>query len=480
MKSSGTCQGRLLFPGGRTVAVWAVFLAVSGCVENSAYLDPTVEVPGSFSESGKVRQPDRWWTVFGSRELNGFVSEAFRSELNLQAAWERFRAAEAVQDRETASLFPELDGIVDAERFDGGGGGNRDGRDGGRGGEDGKVYELGFDASYEIDLWGRIRAASDAERFRASATFADAEAFALALAAEVTSTWMQLLDANARLSLLGEQIETNEKLLTQLKNQFAGGQGRSVDVVRQQQLIAATRQEKHSVESEIRVLENRFAVLLGRPPQSGFKYTQRTLPGLPPLPDTGIPCDLVQRRPDVRAAFDRLRAANRDMAAAVSDQYPRLTLTASITSEDEGAEQLFENWARTFAANLVAPLLDGGRRRAEVRRTLAVEYQLLYDYGQVILTAFQEVEDALVQEKLQLRQIRELEEQVRLADRAYDQLLVEYLNGFSNFIDLLTALTDRQELRRTLISARRQALEYRIDLYRALAGGCSDSDLPES
>lgn len=429
--------------GGVFPLIGVAAMVFSGCVDQEASLAPPVSMPSGFSQSGSEIPSDCWWTEFKSKELNSLVEEAFRSELTLKVAWERFREADAVVKRETASLFPQVDSYFESFRFDGPdggssgnfsdtfntqGGGAANNFTGGSGGDDNtrESLEFGFDASYEIDLWGRIRSTVDAEKFRAAATYADYQAIALTLSAEVTRTWVQLLEANSRLKLLNEQVDTNEKLVQQLRNQFAGGQARSVDVVRQRQLLSSTRQQTHFVEALIEVLENRLAVLLGRPAQYEIAYSRHGLPSLPPLPKTGIPIDLVRRRPDVQEAFNQLRAANREVAAAISDQYPRLSLSANIYSEDDGgAERLFEDWARAYTANLVVPLIDGGRRRAEVYRTETVENQRLYEYGQTILVAFQEVENALVQERLQIEQIRELELQVKYAEKAYDQLLVE-------------------------------------------------------
>ena len=159
------------------------------------------------------------------------------------------------------------------------------------------------------------------------------------------------------------------------------------------------------------------------------------------------------------------------MAAAVSSQYPRLDLTAALSSTTQGANDLFEDWVRSFSANLVGPLFDAGRRSAEVDRAEAVKKQRLYTYGQNILTAFQEVEDALIRGKKQTERIKSLESQVRLAEKTYEQLRLEYINGISDFIDVLTALTDEQQLRRDLVSAKLARIEYRVALYRALAGG---------
>jgi len=200
-------------------------------------------------------------------------------------------------------------------------------------------------------------------------------------------------------------------------------------------------------------------------------YEPRKLPALPPLPATGLPAALIRRRPDVQRAFKLLQSADREMAAAISNQYPRLTITGSLSTSEDRTEDLFEDWAYSIAGNLAAPLFDGGQRAAEVDRTEAVKQQRFYEFGQAILTALREVEDALIQEKKQTQRIRSIEEQVRYSNQTIQRLQFEYFNGIGNYIDVLTALANNQALRRDLLTAKRQLLEFRIALYRALAGG---------
>ncbi len=428
-----------------------------------------VDMPEQFSGSGLEAAPERWWTVFEDRGLNRRVEAALRENFTLESAWQRLRAAEAVADRESAALFPELEGALDGELS----GGDSGGGFGDNGGGSGQELGLGLTASYEVDLWGRIRTQAQAERLRAQAGFADYQTAALTLSAEVARVWYQLVEAQNQRALLERQIETNEKVLRLLRARFGSGQIRSADILRQEQLVEATREQRIIVESRIEVLEHQLAVLQGVAPQGARVDPVGDLPELPPLPRTGLPIELVQRRPDVRQAFLLVQAANRDLASAISNQYPRLTLTGGFRSESETPEDLFDNWLRNIAGNLLAPLIDGGRRAAEVERTRAVEKQRLAQYGQEVLTAFQEVEDALIQEQQQRRRIASLRGQVELAEQTVRQLQVEYLNGVSDYIDVLTALTEEQRLRRDLLTARRQLVEFRIALYRALAGGFS-------
>jgi outer membrane protein TolC len=210
---------------------------------------------------------------------------------------------------------------------------------------------------------------------------------------------------------------------------------------------------------------------MGRPPQQEVDYPFRELPGVPPLPETGIPVELIRRRPDVQTAFNLLQAADRELAAAISNRYPRVSFSLSYSTAVNDTDKLFKDWAYSLAGNLLAPIFYGGELKAEVNRTEAVKQQRLYEYGQTVLIAFQEVEDALIQEEKQIESIQLIEEQVQLARQTIDQLRLEYLNGLSDYLDVLTALDQEQELRRDLLSAKLTLLEYRIALYRALAGG---------
>lgn len=446
----------------RAGIVFILFLSsalfIVTCTSEVTTHAPPVETPDSFSDSGTQHLPSHWWTAFNDNTLDSLVTQALQSNFTLKTTWNRLLAARAVVDRESSALFPNLEvfgegSISQTETATS------------------EQINLGMMSEYEIDIWGRIGSRIQAERFRAEASLADYHAAAISLSAEVARTWYQLVETRNQLELLRQQIETNRKVLNLLNNRFGSGQIRSVDILRQRQLLEATREQKIAVESRKQVLEHQLAVLLGNTPQKGVEYSSDTLPAVQPLPQTGLPVDLVRRRPDIRNAYNQLRAADRDLAAAISSQYPRLTFTASVSTAAENADNLFNEWVTSFAGNLLAPLFNAGELRAEVDRTQAIQKQRLYQYGQATLTAFQEVENALIQEKKQQERIHSLEEQVQLARRSYEQLRIEYLNGVSDYIDVLTALTEEQQLRRDLLSAKLLRLEYRIALYRALAGG---------
>lgn len=445
------------------IAILVLFFVVTSCSRKPMETSVPFEVPDSFSASGEEELVEEWWTVFGEPVLNQVVDSALQNNFNLRSAWERLMAAQAVVDRESASFFPEIYSFLQGET--GSGQTAFDVNDNMR---------MGLTADYELDLWGRIRSSIDAERFRAEAAAFDYQAASISLSAEIVLAWFRLAEARLQYALAQEQTNVNEKVLNLLRARFGSGQSRSVDILRQQELLEETREEEIIQEIRMRLLENQLAVLTGHPPQDSLPWHSFDLPGLPGLPETGIPLELVRRRPDVKSAWYRLNAADRDLASAMSSRYPRIALTAQISTQGGGADQLFRNWAWSLSGNLLAPLFYGGRLQAEVDRNQAIKNQILYEYGQTVLISFREVEDALVRESRQQQRIESLTKQHKLAEQAYHQLRVEYFNGFSNYLDVLTALEREQQLQRNLLAARLDLLEYRVALCRALAGGLNE------
>ncbi len=253
------------------------------------------------------------------------------------------------------------------------------------------------------------------------------------------------------------------------------GQGRGVDVLRQRQLLEATREQQTAVEALISVRENALAVLLGEVPGTRRAPQGAELPSLPPLLRTGTPLAIINRRPDVQSAFLQLKAADADLASAIAERYPRLNVTAALSTSGETTGDLFQDWLRSLSSQVIAPLFDAGSRAAEADRAGAARREALATYQQNVLTVIQEVEDSLIREQKQRIRIAELNRQVSLARRSYEQLLNEYFNGVGDYIGVLIALTDEQRLRRDLITARATLVEYRIAVYRALGGSLEGS-----
>ncbi len=433
--------------------------AFSGCSRKSIDVVSPVENIDKFSDGGDVEVPEKWWYVFEDSHLDNLVDSALGYNFDLKNVWYRLQEARAIEERSSSGFFPSLGASAEASSrmIESGNLGNNQ-------------FQFGLSAEYELDLWGRIQSAVDAERFRVDASWFDYQSAAISLSAGIVRTWFQLIEAGQQAEIATRQVETNSRVLELIISRFGYGQRRRVDILRQEQLLEATREQKIQAESRQQRLEHQLAVLLGRSPRYDSGISGERLPDLPPLPETGLPMDLVQRRPDIQSALNMLRAADRDMASAISNQYPRLTLSASLSSSSENADELFDDWVRSFAGNLFAPIFYGGERRAEVNLTEAVKNQRLYEYGQTVLIAFREVEDALIREQKQRQSIESIEKQLDLSRESGEQIQMSYYNGIGDYLDVLTALDEEQQLQRDLLSQRLILLEYRISLYRALAG----------
>ena len=454
-------RARLPHPRVLALVSCVVLAGLPSCAPQLKDAQAPVAMPGAFSHTGTETVPQKWWTALGDDQLDTLIERSLSGNLSLRGTWDRLDQSAATARRAGAALYPSLTGTAEASR-------TRtvpDGRP--------RVYQntfsLGLAAAYEVDLWGRVRSTVNAAELEVRATREDLVTAAMSLAAEVAGTWYRIVDQRGQMRLLDEQIRTNEEYLELVTLRFRRGKVSAVDVLQQRQLVEATRAEKVQTESNLKVLEHQLAILLGRSPQT--RIAGGALPALAPLPRTGLPSELIRKRPDTRSAYYRLQEADQQVAVAVADRFPQLSLSAAAGTTAVEVRDLFENWLASIAANLTAPLLDGGRREAEVDRTRAVASERLHAYGQTVLEALKEVEDALVQESQQRRYVASLEEQLDLSAKAVGQTRGQYVTGGVDYLRVLSALQSHQRLQRSHLQAERELIQFRIELYRALGGG---------
>jgi outer membrane protein, multidrug efflux system len=439
-----------------------------GCTPKIATIQLPYDSLQAFTLSGEEETLSMWWLAFEDSRLNNLMDSALQRNLPLKTVWYQMEGAGAIADITASAQWPQLSiqlqsGVsVPEPDFVGG-----------------ENTQISMRANYELDLWGRIRYSKHADQYRFKASYYDYKTAAISISAEIALTYFRLRATGQQLRQTREQIQTNEQVLALIRARFAGGQVRGVDILRQQQLIENTKEQRISLELQLDVLKNQLAILFGTPPGNDFRNSINffdSLPELPPLPKTGIPLQLVNRRPDVLSAFYQLQASDRELAAAISNKYPRISFSIATAVRSNSLEGLLESQAGSLSATLLAPLFYGRRLNAEVDRAEAVRRQLTESYGQVVLIAFQEVEDALVQEIKLLEQINAIEAQLELAGKTLQQLRFEYLSGSLPYLDVLATLTQQQQLRTALTEARLALFEVRVGLYRALAGGFATSE----
>ncbi len=436
-----------------------VMLLFTKCSPKINSYEAPIKKPEAFSAIGQDSITNPWWKVFEDQQLNRLVDSAFTNNMNLISTWYQLQEATAIRKSQSTFLLPDIEAnaqtAISRPEPDFAGGENT---------------QIGLTANYEIDLWGRIRAGVQAEDFRLQASYYDYQAAAMTLSAQITNTWFQLITAKKQLDLAEKQIATNEKIIKLIRVRFGAGQIKGVDILRQQQLLEEANNQKLIYETNIRLQKNQLAVLTGVPPQNFTIAAKDSLPQLPNQPETGLPLELIRRRPDIQRAYHNLLAADRDMAVAVRNKFPRLSVNLSTQARSNTYTELFSNWAYTLGANLVAPILYWGRLRAEVDRTEAIKQQQLYNYGQSVLTAFQEVENAIIREEKQKERLEVINKRITMAKKVNQQLQNEFINGFTEYLDVLLSLDAQQQLERDRLSLQQQLYESRISLYRALAG----------
>ena len=414
---------------------------------------------------GEVPLQAQWWLDFQDDTLTLLIDRAIGDNFSLQATREKINEAQAIARQAGAALVPGLDGQGSAAS-------TRDHTtDSSR-----ETFSLGLAASYEIDLWGRVRSQRDAAVLDTNATEADYHTAVISLTAQVALTWYQLVEADLQLVLLKEQQDTNAKVLQLISAQFKAGKVGIADVLQQRQLVESTIGGLAALRAERDILANQLAILLGVVPTSAAMVQRVQLPTLPPLPETGVPLDLLTKRPDIGSSLQRLQAADNRLAAAAADRLPRLSISADLSATGENSGDLFNNWFSTLGANLFGPLFDGGRREAEVARNESIAGQLFYRYGQTILEAIGEVENSLVREKEQQVILSSLETQLQYAAETIKNVGDRYRQGVENYQRVLLALLSHQNLQRSILTSRRQLITFRISLYRALSGRLPPAD----
>lgn len=438
-------------------------LLATGC----ATAEPREELPfqetEAFSSSQGAPLAEFWWRELADDELSRTIEHALERNFSLVAAYERIAEARAIAGIESSAQSPKLDATL--------GGTLRDGQMI----DPQSELALGLEADYEIDLWGKISSSVAAQELEAQATAEDYQAAAITISADLALAWYRRAEALLQLDLLDSQLKTNSDVLSVLEDRFEIGQSSSADVLRQRRLVESTIEQQILTRASLDALEHQLLAMSALPAQSTADFPAiDSLPQIAAPPAIGLPIELLQRRPDIRAAYYRIESADASVAAAVKDQYPSLSIGAALSSAAENPSGVFDSWIASLSAQLVAPLLDGKMREHEIEREVAIRRRRIAEYADAVLDSFRDVEDALSFERSQILRIENLQRQLELAQDTYSQLRLEHINGVTDFIDVLEALRDQQGLERSLLSARLLRIEYRIALYRAIAGGFMD------
>lgn len=451
-----------------TLLLFVIFFG-SGCGSLMRDFKSPVELPSDFSATGDGAVSKQWWLSFGDPNLESLIAEGLGNNFSIRSAWDRLRQSEQLAVKSGVALLPGVNYS---------GGATRTGQKIANATNYTANYSLGVTLSYEIDFWGGIRSARQAALLDAEAASENVRTAAITLSANIAKTWYQLVEAKEKAAVLNKQLAVNEKVLSVITTQFQKGKVGASDVYRQQQLIESTKGQIIQTSEAMVSIQYQLSVLLGRVPGTYWAEKQVDLIHIYDLPVTGVPSDVIGRRPDVMSAYKAVQAADMRVASAVADQYPTLSISATASTSASRVNDLFDDWLANLAGNAVGPLFDAGFRQAEVRRTKAAVSGAINDYGQVVLEAYKQVEDALNQESHQRRLVENLQKQLDLSKQVYSRTEQNYMKAKLDYLRVLDSLVSQQNLEISELSARRVLIDRRIDLYKSIAGGF-EMDRPE-
>ncbi len=398
---------------------------------------------------------EAWYESFRSPELTALIQTALQNSMDIKQALARFDQAQAVTRGSRAGLFPAI-GLEANTAAAWEEGQSQEG-----------ISRVGAALTWEIDAFDRLGAAVTAREFEERAAAADVEAVRLTLSAEVAQAWFGAVAQQLQIALLRQQTDGDNELLDLIKKRLDAGIGTNVEVLQQQSQLAENQSLIPPAEAALRVFENRLDVLTGTTPDAVNRTSSDTsyveISTLPPL---GVPSDLLLNRPDIRAMRDRLIAADAQIGTAIADRLPRITLTGSHIYADgpTGAA----GYATSLLAGLVQPLLDWGRRQAEVERNQALYEERLGAFTQLYLEAIEDVENALYQENRQREYIDRLETRRNILSQTLAAAQAVYRQGESDYLPVLDSVQDLRGVERDLINQRLNLILFRIQLFRAL------------
>ena len=447
--------------------VLALLLFVSGCsVHRPQTIELPTPVPDAYNEqtgmSVSEKPIGRWWETFSDPWLNKLMDEAFSRNLDLAEAYARLDQFQAITRSTASGQRPYLNVEGQAGR----------GKQQGFFGEStGNNYSLSLAAGYELDLWKKNKSATRAAKLDVEASQEDIKALYISLSAQLVDLYYLAVEQRTQIDLTDSTVASFTDTLERVERRYREGLVPALDVYQARQNLMSARAGRPVFESTLAVTEHALAVLLGQYPDRDTAGSVAEIPDTPAAFPAGIPSELLTRRPDVRAEFLRLTAADARIAAAVADRFPSFNLIGSYgKSSTAFSTGNISGMFWNALVNLAQPLLDGGRRRAEVARSQAVFRANLARYHRTVLTAFQEVEDALVRNRTTEERIARLEEQVKATGASQRLSKDRYLLGLSDYLPVLTAQGLHFSAESQLLAARRQLISDRISLARALGG----------
>ncbi len=460
----------------------AALLAVAGCTVGPEYVRPTVATPPAYKEleGWKVAEPQdatmrgAWWEIFRDPQLDALETQVSISNQSLAAAEAQVRQARAAVQAARASYFPvvSIGAAVTSSRQPtslGGGAAKR---------HTVTEYSLPLAASWELDLWGRIRRTVESQQASAQASQADLASARLSAQAALAQSYFALRTLDAQRQLLDATVADFQKALELTQNRYTSGVVSRADVVQAETQLKTAQAQAIDVGVQRAQLEHAIAVLTGTP-ASTFSLPPAPLAGTPPPVPASVPSELLERRPDIAAAERQVAAANAQIGVAEAAYYPTLTLSGSTGLIGTALSDLFSWPSLVWAVGgaITETVFEGGLRRAQTAAARAHYDATVASYRQTVLTGFQEVEDNLAALRILNDEAQVQDDAVKAARESVSLTTNQYKAGTVSYLDVVVAQTAALTNERVAMDLLGRRMTAAVLLFEALGGGWNTASL---
>jgi len=463
-------------PHALRLASVATALALAGCALGPDYARPEARLglPADYTAAAPTPAANAiaadWWTLFGDARLNELVGQALAGSPDALSAAARMEEADAVLRQVDAALLPQINADASGSRS--------------------RISQtnatpipstapitrsstrLALSTAFELDVWGKLRRASEAARAQALGSRHAAETVYLSLAATVTQAYLNLRAIDAQLLAVGDSVSSQARSARLTRTRFEGGIASQLDVQQADGALATYTAAQVGLEKARALAENLLGLLVGQPGLKVAPGDLRSLP-LPPVPPAGLPSALLEARPDVKKAETDLIAANAKIGVAKAALFPTITLTGSFGRESKDLSQLFSAPSAIWSlgAGITQPIFEGGRLRAQVEQVSAQQKQSLETYRKTVQGAFREVNDALVGVGKSAEAEDAYTRAMDAARRALHLAQARYDAGYSPYLEVLSAQRTANDATVAWVQNRQARLGATVDLFKALGGG---------
>jgi multidrug efflux system outer membrane protein len=457
-------------------------IVMTGCMVGPNYEPPKPNVPNTWSgpTAAEGNQPTtvteqdfvHWWTTFGDQALTSLVERAVNSNLDLKQAEARILQERAVRNGVTAGLWPTAAATGSFTRS---GSAAAATTPGARGETYSNLYKDGFDMAWELDLFGGVRRDIEAANADVRAAVEDRRSVLVTLVAEVALNYIDLRSFQQRIAIAEENLKAQKRSAELTHQRFQGGFVSALDVANADAQVASTASQIPLLESSARQAIYNLSVLLGLEPSALLNELSPAsiIPATPPSVPVGVPSDLLRRRPDIRKAEAQIHAATARIGVATADLFPKLSLSASMgfQSSQSNAWMNWVNHLWSLGPSVSWQVFDAGKIGANIELQKILREQSFITYQQAVLTALQDVENALIASAKEQEHRSKLIEAVAANRKAVDLAMQLYTQGQTDFLNVLEAQRALYASEDSLVQSTGTVSTDLVALYKALGGG---------